>query len=312
MNVYKRKRIKSGLSQSDIASELGIDIYKYILIERGDIKMPKNLIDRFNQIVNRGVNENKLLKLEREKKVNNWYDEMTSEEDGTYKLYKKMQEFNIETLKELAPLIGYKDSSIFSKNFKNDSNNVPYEFKNKLYTFFENELNMQPKNKPKPKVVKRDYTIKKTELHKWYKKIDVKKYLEENSISSYAFSEITGISPASIYRMTNKKVLPRHENLIKLKEYFDKLEKEEQKEMMVKEKTVTKNLDLKDVDESSVEFFNPYKERLITKYTNLLNFNYKKVDEINRQIKALQDELIALTKEKTIYKNVLKDIKEEN
>jgi len=310
MGYYGKRRIKSGLSKSDIANELGIDIKKYNLVERGEIRMPTNLIDKFNQIVNRGVNENKIIKLEREKEVTEWFKDMTTVKNGRLKIYEKMEEFNIYTFKELTPLLGYKDSSILSRYLKME-NKAPYDFKNKLYTFFENELNMQPKKEMIKKNRKARYNHnmeRNTELFKWYKKINLAKYMQENNLSSKDMSQVTGISAAQINRLRNYEMTPREGTILKLKEYFDTFEKN--KKVAISTTIVVDKQD--NYIKSGEEFFNPYKERLITKYTNLLNFNYKKVDEVNRQIKTLQDELIALTKEKTIFENVLKDIKEEN
>ena len=64
---YKNKRNKVGLSQSDMARELGIPCVKYEQIERGEIKMPKRLIDKFNEIITRGNNIHSLKKLEHER-----------------------------------------------------------------------------------------------------------------------------------------------------------------------------------------------------------------------------------------------------
>lgn len=311
MSYYRKKRIKSGLSKIDIASELGIDAKKYILIERGEIKMPNNLIDKFNQIVNRGINENKIIKLQREKEVTEWFKDMTTVKNGRLKIYEQMEEFNIYTFKELTPLLGYKDSSILSRYLKSE-NSAPYEFKNKLYTFFENELNMQPKKEMIKKNYKARYNHnmeRGTKLFKWYKTINLAKYMKENNLSSEDMSQVTGISSAQINRLRKKQMVPRETTILKLKSYFDTLGNTEKVEIPTTVFTTPDNhIEVK----SDEEFFNPYKERLITKYTNMLNFNTQKIEEVDRQIKSLQNELIALTKERTIFENVLKDIKEEN
>ena len=36
---------------------LGVSYERYILIEKGLVKMPSNLIDKFNAIINKGKNE---------------------------------------------------------------------------------------------------------------------------------------------------------------------------------------------------------------------------------------------------------------
>lgn len=139
---YKNKRNKVGLSQSDMARELGIPCVKYEQIERGEIKMPKKLIDKFNEIITRGNNIHSLEKLEHEREVNDYIDWLIK--DDHLKL--EMNMFNISTRNELGQLLGYKDGTILSKLFSGKyANGYCYDLKNKIYLFFHDELNMQPK-----------------------------------------------------------------------------------------------------------------------------------------------------------------------
>lgn len=139
---YKNKRNKVGLSQSDMARELGIPCVKYEQIERGEIKMPKKLIDKFNEIITRGNNIHSLEKLEHEREVNEYIDWLIK--DDHLKL--EMNMFNISTRNELGQLLGYKDGAILSKLFSGKyANGYCYDLKNKIYLFFHDELNMQPK-----------------------------------------------------------------------------------------------------------------------------------------------------------------------
>lgn len=149
MNYYEKKRKKSGLSKSDMAIELGLTYARYISIERGDVKMPSKLIDKFNEIVNRGK-ENELTNVENNIKADEfWEDVKQLREDGKYVLYTKMEEYNVKTVKELAPLLGYKSAgSIW--NYLQDRNKAGNEFKKRLYNFFHDETNIQiPSTKPK-------------------------------------------------------------------------------------------------------------------------------------------------------------------
>lgn len=141
---YKNKRNKAGLSQSDMAKELGIPCVKYEQIERGEIKMPKRLIDKFNEIISRGNNIHSLEKLEHEREVNEYIDWLNK--NNHLKL--EMDRFNISTRNELGQLLGYKDGSIISKLFSGKFADA-YDLKNKIYLFFHDELNMQPKRSNK-------------------------------------------------------------------------------------------------------------------------------------------------------------------
>ena len=137
---YKNKRNKVGLSQSDMARELGIPCVKYEQIERGEIKMPKRLIDKFNEIISRGNNIHSLEKLEHEREVNEYIDWLSKNDH----LKLEMDRFNISTRNELGQLLGYKGGSIISKLFSGKFSGA-YDLKNKIYLFFHDELNMQPK-----------------------------------------------------------------------------------------------------------------------------------------------------------------------
>mgnify|MGYP004620779915 FL=1 len=141
---YKNKRNKAGLSQSDMAKELGIPCVKYEQIERGEIKMPKRLIDKFNEIISRGNNIHSLEKLEHEREVNEYIDWLNKNDH----LKLEMDRFNISTQNELGQLLGYKDGSIISKLFSGKFADA-YDLKNKIYLFFHDELNMQPKRSNK-------------------------------------------------------------------------------------------------------------------------------------------------------------------
>ena len=49
-----KKRAQSGLTRADMAKELGVEYNKYKAMERGEIKMPSKLMDKFNEIINKG------------------------------------------------------------------------------------------------------------------------------------------------------------------------------------------------------------------------------------------------------------------
>ena len=133
---YKNKRNKVGLSQSDMARELGIPCVKYEQIERGEIKMPKRLIDKFNEIISRGNNIHSLEKLEHEREVNEYIDWLSKNDH----LKLEMDRFNISTRNELGELLGYKGGSIISKLFSGKFADA-YDLKNKIYLFFHDGLN---------------------------------------------------------------------------------------------------------------------------------------------------------------------------
>lgn len=199
---YKNKRNKAGLSQSDMARELGIPCVKYEQIERGEIKMPKKLIDKFNEIITRGNNIHSLEKLEHEREVNEYIDWLSK--NNSLKL--EMHRFNISTRNELGRLLGYNDGSIISKLFSGKfANGYAYDLKNKIYLFFHDELNMQPK-----KLNKQISNKQKSITSK------LKKYCETYGLTQRELSKETCISQATINRILMEKQIASNSTLNKI------------------------------------------------------------------------------------------------
>lgn len=195
---YKNKRNKAGLSQSDMAKELGIPCVKYEQIERGEIKMPKRLIDKFNEIISRGNNIHSLEKLEHEREVNEYIDWLSKNDH----LKLEMDRFNISTRNELGQLLGYNGGSIISKLFSGKFADA-YNLKNKIYLFFHDELNMQPK---KPKKSNKQKLIKDR----------LKKYCETYGLTQSELSKQTHISQATINRLLKETQIVGNSTLNKI------------------------------------------------------------------------------------------------
>lgn len=197
---YKNKRNKVGLSQSDMARELGIPCVKYEQIERGEIKMPKRLIDKFNEIISRGNNIHSLEKLEHEREVNEYIDWLSKNDH----LKLEMDRFNISTRNELGQLLGYKGGSIISKLFSGKFANA-YDLKNKIYLFFHDELNMQPKKLNKQISDKQKSITSK-----------LKKYCETYGLTQYELSKQMSMSQPTINRLLNETRIVGNSTLSKI------------------------------------------------------------------------------------------------
>lgn len=227
---YKRKRRKTGLASSDMAKELGIDCKKYSLIENGVVKMPKNLIDKFNEIVSKGKSEHTLDRLNNEQVVNAFWDEMKSKTNGKHNLKTKMKEFNIETFKEFGELLGVSNSMI--SHYLSADWEPPYNFKNNVYLFFQNELNIQAPKKKSTSSLKGKKgnnqvgrACKDPVLVDWYKTTDLIKLANENNLTYEDISNGCGVNISSVSRAMRKSTnTPSYNTLKCLKEYFDKLE----------------------------------------------------------------------------------------
>lgn len=197
---YKNKRNKVGLSQSDMARELGIPCVKYEQIEKGEIKMPKRLIDKFNEIISRGNNIHSLEKLEHEREVNEYIDWLSKNDH----LKLEMDRFNISTRNELGQLLGYKGGSIISKLFSGKFAKA-YDLKNKIYLFFHDELNMQPKKLNKQISDKQKSITSK-----------LKKYCETYGLTQSKLSKQMCVSQATINRLLKETQILGNSTLSKI------------------------------------------------------------------------------------------------
>lgn len=267
---YKRKRKKAGLAKSDMAKELGIDYKKYNLIENGVVKMPKNLIDKFNEIVSKGKNEHMLNRLDSERVVNEFWEEMTTKVNNQYKLKEKMKEFNITTFGELAKLLGVSYSNL--SHYLTGHTKTGYDFKNKLYLFFQDELNIQVPKKNNVKGKGPQGSNKQChdpELLEWFEKTDLKALVAKHGLKYEQIAKDTGMHVSCVSRNIRKdrNMVPSTKTLTSLKEYFDKLENaEEEKNVSIAfEEFVPETIEETETVEKETE------ENIIEQYQKELN-----------------------------------------
>lgn len=226
MTIWKKKRQASGLSKTDMANELGLNYEFYNAIEKGDVKMPSNLIDKFNEIINRGK-QNELTSAKNNIDADNFWEEVKQQdEDGTYVLIKKMREFNVSSLKELAELLGYKSVGTIY-NYLQGRNTVGPEFKKRLYNFFSNELNIQIPTKVVGKsetgTKRRREPVVNKKLDNYYNKTDFKKILKEHKITNRQIANAIGVHDSTISIMVTKKCKPSYKVIETVKKYLDNI-----------------------------------------------------------------------------------------
>lgn len=325
MNRWKYKRKKSGISDYNMAYELNIPYKKYLEIERGEVKMPSNLIDKFNQIIHRGTSANQLSNMQRDSKVNEWFEDVTKKVDdkGKLKLKELMNEYNISTYAELASLCNisksYLSTILTSDNITWNIDKV----KNKLYDFFHNELNIQPVRKKK--INSNNSTVINDELISWWKDFDIEKFMSDNNIDLESFSKELGMSQQSVYRWCNyKSSVPYGKNIIKIKEFVENYKKnkndeiEELKEQLpelptevnapIKHSTIT--VDFHNVveqikkDDIVVEVI---KSKIDSYLNNLEGLEYEIV-KLNEQIDERKKEVQLLTSKKDALVDILNDL----
>ena len=234
INIFVKKRKEANIEQTDMAERLGISPKLYEEIERNQRPMPSNLMNKFFGIVNsakKESNKEKLEKAQKEVEVNNFYEEITK--DSKQGLLNYMEKFNIKNFVVLGELIGYSPSTI--SNYVNHPETANYSFKNKLKLFFEDELNIQPKELPKPKkgnVVCEDYTanlvISVEEAN------EIKGMIAEHGLSvtgfcakfDYPASTLTHILNGREHSTRTRGKL--NEALNRMKDYYEELNKMEE------------------------------------------------------------------------------------
>ena len=301
MTYYKKKRMQKGMSKSDIANALGIDYERYNLIEKGLVKMPKNLIDKFNEIINRGE-INKIEKLSREQLVDQWWEEMkTKDENGKFNLCKKMKEFNISTFKELTKLLGYKDSSIISV-YLNNRQEMGFDTKNRFYSFFENELNIQPPKTIKVKN-KKEIKVEDKELLEWYRQFNFKEWKEKNNTKYQDLYREIGICAGTFSNLINKKFdVPSIKTLLKVKQYIENTTTEE---TPIIEETPIVEEKMPEV----VKIEQTLEERLVNKYNAKVKDLNDEILIIYNQMEALNTKLADILEKKAVYNELIEDIR---
>ena len=316
---YKKKRRKAGLAPSDMARELGIDCKKYSLIENGVVKMPNNLINKFNEIVNKGKNEHTLERLNNEQVVNDFWNDMKIKVDGQYNLKRKMKEFNIDTFRELSKLVGVSNSNI--SHYLSADWKAPYDFKNTIYLFFQDELNIQAPKKKVNKPLKGKSgnnqvgrACKDPVLVDWYKTTDLIKLANENNLTYEDISNGCGVNISSVSRAMRKSTnTPSYNTLKCLKKYFDKFQTNPTifDDEWTKQPCETTDFDefvtpeLEKCDETPVETMEKRDE------TNDIKRRYQtEIEENNVIIETYQDIINNLINRNRVCEEVLKVIDE--
>ena len=319
--IWNEKRCKSGLNRSDVAKMLGVSYERYILIEKGLVKMPSNLIDKFNAIINKGKNENKLNKLENDKKVNDYIDWLLSNDsNGNSNLSNKMSEFNISTQKELGVLLGYADGTCISQ-LKQNKDNVAYDFKNRIYDFFNDELNIQPKKEVQVIKTKKPKNID-DEITPEY----VLNYCKENNMALSRLERLAGLGRTTLQVgiKNNSRFSPK--TIRKLNAYFRKLDDNKEEELddnkeeeLVfpelpninvidnnKDKDVSKEILINTLDNVKTKWQKRYEENISKQFALGVEMG-----NLQEQLELKQKEYDRLKEEEKVYSEILEDLEGE-
>lgn len=308
MNIYKKKRQKINMSEVDMAKKLGIDLVKYKFVEKGLMKMPKELIDKFNKIIDDGAINN-IDVLEHKKEVERWFEENFLDKN---KLKDMLKFYNIKNYKQLGIVLGYKDGSTITRALK-DGTSTKYALKNKIYTFLTNEMNIQlPINKPKKNIKSSVTSAERSKLLKWFNNFDLKQFARENNLNPTELSRKLGISSSTAWGLLNTQsksgpntgTLKKLKSLVENQSGLDELSKEFPKIPEMKEEDDLCELTIQCLDDE------PIVETTKTKYTisNTINKYKKIIYDIDNKLNDLQKDMSELETNKKIYSEVLKEL----
>ena len=182
------------------------------------------------------------------------------------------------------------------------------DYKNKLYSFFENELNIQ-----EPTTRKRKYATKQKmpmAIENIYK-IDFEKYMFDNDLSTKQLAKEIGISQSTIGRILSKKLTGTTKkvynsitswlnNLPDSKCYL-KDDTEEFVEEQEEQNDKNDNYNCSLIDSCNYS--------LIEKYTNIVDDLSGQAVEIISKLNNLQKDLEKINDKKSIYEELLDDLK---
>ena len=319
--TWRKRRLKKDLTISEVANYLDISYDRYLLIDKGEVKMPNKYIEKFNELINKSKGETSINRLTREEIVNEWWDEMSQKiGHGQFKINEKMRDFNIYTLRELDELLGYKGTSGMMSNYLNNCRKVGFDIKNKVYSFFENELNIQPPKYPAPTSYNRPHQvgIQKTneykELLEWYTNFNLKEWRNARRITNTEMVRASGLSDGTIHNILYKNFnTPCLSTMQKLKRYVENYDTGETKKDVYQTVTFT-SVPVEEVPEDirrigqelcrEVNEDMALKEKLTEKYNN-------KIEGIKNVINKYQYQIEKLEEEKRFYETVLQDIQED-
>lgn len=253
--------------------------------------MPSDLINKFNEVINRGLNINKLDQLNNEEMVNAYWEKLSKKnEQGKYEfLNEQMKRFNIPNMTELGKLLGYKDCSAISL-YLSGKQNVSYNNKNKLYQFFMDERNIQEPGEiqSNPKTRERCRDLEKL---KWLHSFDFDGYVKEKGITLKQLGDKIGMASSTFYTAIGHakpkngiEYKPTEKIVNQIYNYMMKYPLEDGTVAVDKSKpyTILEETDLFPMDRD------PLETKLIGIYEEKINNNNKKIEEYKELIRGLE------------------------
>lgn len=197
---YKSKRNRVGLSAYTVAKELGIDYRTYLEVDNGKRPLEGEYIDKFMNILN-NAKEIKFNRLERMKKINEWFD--------SGKALERCREYGFSGAslgRELGLTQGCISMAINPDNkyhymTGDDTKEIIYDF---LTNPFNKKIiieNKKVNNKIENDLVNNDKSF--VEMNNWYKNTNISYEIIKKYGSIPKFAKFVGISSTHIYNVLN-------------------------------------------------------------------------------------------------------------
>lgn len=332
--LFYKKRVQNGLSKDYVAKELNIPLVKYEMIEKGLMKMPTNKVDGFMQLLDKNnAIDVKLDNNNHNKEVEDYYNFLVSKKGDIFNINIKMKEFNVRNYMELSTLINV-SPTLISRAIK--QKRATYNTKSKLYEFFNDELNIQPKKslsvmkETHKKIAEADRNMSSNDramVNNWWANFDLKKWMQDNNMTIRSMNELTGLSRGFFRNIVEENGGQRcfPSNLMKLKKSIEEFESnegtknnEEIKFPELPKVEFTNVIDDNVKTDVSKEIFrntlDKINDKLMSKYNGIVQQMIvigTDIDVLQNQLKAKEEEYDKLLEQKSIYSEILDDLRNE-
>lgn len=243
---YKKKRLRSRLTPYTVSKELGIDYKKYLEVEKGNIPLEGDYVEKFNEIM---LNA-KMIRFNHIQKMKDVRDSLKT---GELKELVAKRGYNGMTLSMALGIDGSTLSRVLNQK---DNNENILEM---VYDFLQDPINRNIEKltkKQKISNIEDEDKVSSKEVQ------DLKKTIKENKISQLEICRETGIRSSNLYAML------KGEHKMK-KSYYDKIIEFISNKFSNKEEI--KKEEIKKIDSEKL------KEEIIDRYGSIEDFS-KKID----------------------------------
>ncbi len=258
MSIWEKKRIKAGLTRSELAKELNVKEEVIKEVENGQREVPKSRVDEYLSKINKLTPSERKLK-EAEMKL--WFKNLD--------LKKEIKKFGFANQKQFAKELGFSQSMVSS--WANNLNGITKENLTKLYYYLNDEFNIRINSS--------------NDINEWYKNFDLEGFMNENKISKSQLSQNIRVSACTVGRLL-KKYPAYDKTLLVLKEFVDKTNESKKQEQIIEETTESVEKIEENVEEITKDFEETEKAEEIEEMGEI---EEKNIETIDSDIKPTTD-----------------------